>query len=176
MTMIMMRSALAMMCVMMAARAAAAEVEPPSKWVRYENKNSASRSGIRRARRSRWSRSACASPAPKIATLEVTVTETKDTNSSKSGGKADNKIDWKIAVPKRASKCHAETDDDDKAVVASSMCDSIELTPGPREPHVELAVTSSGLVDGAAFEKLIRGLSSTRSTRAGRPRSPRTRP
>jgi hypothetical protein len=152
-----MRSVLAGLAVMVVARGAAAEVEPISKWVRYENKKLGVAVSHPAAAKVEVVAFGLRITGADIATVEIAVSDTKDRNTSKSGGKSQDHIEWTIAVPKRSAKCHAETTDDDKAVIASSMCDTIELTPGPRDPHVEIAVTSSGLADSAAYEKAVLG-------------------
>lgn len=91
-----------------------------------------------------------------LPTVTVVVTATTDRTTSKSGGVHDRHVEWTIVVPKRSATCSADTDDDDKADIASHICDSLELQPGPRSPHVELVVVSSGLADAAAYEHAVR--------------------
>ena len=135
---------------------ARADVEPRAKWAKWENAKLGLTVMHPAATKVEVTAFGVRITGPDIATVEVTVTETKERNSSKSGGQAQNSIDWVIAVPKRTAKCHAQTDDTDKAVVASAICDALEVTPGPRDPHVELSVSATGLADTAAYEKAVR--------------------
>jgi hypothetical protein len=93
---------------------------------------------------------------PELATVTINVATTEERSVSKNGGQTDKHVDWSIEVPKRAAHCVADGADLDKAAAASSVCDSIVLTPGKRAPHVELSVDSSGLADGAAYEKAVK--------------------
>jgi len=137
-------------------RVAGAEVEAPSKWVKFDQPKLGFSVRHPAAAKVEVKGNDIEISGPELATVKITVAQTTERNTSKSGGMRKNTVYWTIAVPKRSAVCIAETDDPDKATVASSMCDSIELTPGPRDPHIELAVTSSGLADGAAYEKAVR--------------------
>lgn len=141
----------------LAASPARADIEPRAKWARWENAKLGLVVMHPAATKVEVTAFGVRVTGAEIATVEVVVTETKERNSSKSGGQAENSIDWVIAVPKRTAKCHAQTDDNDKAVVASAICDALEVKPGPRDPHVEMALTSEGLADGAAYEHAVRG-------------------
>ncbi len=137
--------------------AASADVEPRAKWQKWENAKLGLVVMHPAATKVEVTAFGVRITGADIATVEITVADTKERNSSKSGGQAQSSIDWVISVPKRTAKCHAQTDDTEKAVVASAICDALEVRPGPRDPHVEMAVTTAGLTDAAAYEKAVRG-------------------
>jgi hypothetical protein len=93
---------------------------------------------------------------PDFPTVTITISATDERGTTKDGGRNGLHVAWTINVPERAAQCTADAADEGAAYVASAICESIDLTPGPRHPHVALAVTSSGLDDGAAYEKAVR--------------------
>jgi len=93
---------------------------------------------------------------PTLSTVTIAIKATDERSVAKNGGVSDKHVEWTIDAPKRAARCTADGGTDDQAASASAVCESIELAPGPRRPHVELIVTSDGLADGAAFEARAR--------------------
>jgi hypothetical protein len=96
-----------------------------------------------------------------LPTVTIAVSTTSDRSTNKSGGVRDGHVEWTVAVPKRSARCTADATNDDLADIASHICDTLEVDPGPRSPHVELAVESSGLTDSAAYERAVRGKAAT---------------
>jgi hypothetical protein len=142
-------------CVLALAGLAHGEIEPTSKWVRYENKKLGIAVRHPAAAKVAVKGAELTISGPELATVTITVEPTTERNTSKTGGQTQLHIEWTIDVPKRRAHCAADADDLDKAVHASTMCDTIELTPGARDPHVELAVASTGLADAGAFDKAV---------------------
>ncbi len=142
-------------CVVALTSVAGAEVEPTSKWVRYENKKLGVAVRHPAAAKVAVKGSELTISGPELTTVTITIETTTERNTNKTGGQTQLHVDWTIEVPKRRAHCEADADDLDKAVHASTMCDTIELTPGPRDPHIELVVASTGLVDGDAYDKAV---------------------
>jgi hypothetical protein len=92
-----------------------------------------------------------------VATVTITIAATDERARDRSGGVSGTHVEYTIAVPRRRATCTADAKDQDQADLASWTCDSIALEPAPRTPHVEATVTSSGLADGDAFERGVRG-------------------
>jgi hypothetical protein len=88
--------------------------------------------------------------APGLATVTIAIAKTDERSIAKNGGVSDKHVAWSIDVPLRSARCTADGATLDQATLASNLCDSIVLAPGPRHPHVELSITATGLADAAA--------------------------
>jgi hypothetical protein len=95
--------------------------------------------------------------APALPTVTITISKTTERGTAKSGGIDDKHVEWTIEVPKRSARCVADGKDLESADLASTVCDSIVLTPGARTPHAELIVSSTGLASAAGYEQKVRG-------------------
>jgi hypothetical protein len=137
------------------ARPAAADVDPPSKWVAFADKKLAIK--LRRPANAKVDvqGSAIRVTGPELPEIAIAIAATTDRTTTKEGGAHQLHVEWTIAVPKRVARCTADAADTTQAAHASAICDTIELEPAPRAPHVELHVTSSGLADAAAFERAV---------------------
>jgi hypothetical protein len=137
------------------ARLAAADVDPPSKWVAFADKKLAIK--LRRPANAKVDvqGSALRVTGPGLPEIAIAIEATTDRTTTKEGGARQLHVEWTIAVPKRVARCTADAADTTQAAHASAICDTIELEPAPRDPHVELHVTSSGLADAAAFERAV---------------------
>lgn len=152
-----MRTLTCLLAIAAAATIARADVGAPSTWPTWKD----AKLGIRLKR----------PPAAKVtakggtieltgadlAKVTITVAASDERGTNHNGGVSGTHVEYTIDVPRRRATCAADADDKDKADVASWICDSIELDAGPRHPHVELNVSSTGLADEAAFDKAVRG-------------------
>ena len=137
------------------ARPAAAEVDPPSKWVAFADKKLAIK--LRRPANAKVDvhGNALHVTGPELPEISIAIEATTDRTTTKEGGARQLHVEWTIAVPRRVARCTADAADTTQAAHASAICDTIELEPAPRAPHVELHVTSTGLGDGEAFERAV---------------------
>ena len=88
--------------------------------------------------------------------VTIAVETTTERGRDKNGGVNGTHVAYTIEVPERRATCTADAADQDQANLAAEICDAMVVDPGPRHPHVELTVTSTGLADGASFEKSVR--------------------
>jgi hypothetical protein len=94
---------------------------------------------------------------PELATVTITVAASNERDTGRNGGLSAMHVEWTVAVPKRIARCVADGKTLEQAMIASSICESIVLAPGPRSPHVEIAVAATGLADPVAYEQAVRG-------------------
>jgi len=154
-----MRTLLALSFVCAALTIAAADVDPPSKWVDAEQKSLGLKVRHPASAQLAVHGSDVTISGTGIPTVTIAVKTTTDRSTAKSGGVHDKHVEWTVSVPKRTATCTATAANEDDASLASKICDTIVLAPGARSPHVELVVTSSGLADGAAYERAVRAKS-----------------
>jgi hypothetical protein len=139
-----------------ASRLAAADVAAPDKWVDFANKKLGVKLRHPANAKVEVRGGELRVTGPELPAIAIAITATTERASSKAGGARDLHVEWTIAVPKRTAKCTADAADTDQATAASRICDTIELEPGARDPHVELTVASTGLADADAFERAVR--------------------
>jgi hypothetical protein len=150
------RIAAAVLTLALAATTATADVDPRSKWVQLDNKQLGVRARHPKSATIAVHGSELAISGTGFPTVTIAIATTGDRTTGKSGGVQDLKVSWTITAPKHAATCTATADDDDQATIASQICESIEVAAAPRAPHVDLAIESTGLADGAAYEKAVR--------------------
>lgn len=142
---------------LVSSRLAGAEVDPPAKWKQLANKKLGVRVKHPASAKLGGTGTTVTIAGPELPTVTIAVETTTERTTSKLGGARKDHVEWTIAVPKRLARCTADVADPDQAQVANSICDSIELAPGARDPHVELTIDASGLADTAAFDKAVHG-------------------
>ncbi len=141
---------------MLIGKAVAADVGSPSTWPSWKDAKLGIALKRPAAAKVVSSKGTITISGAELATVTITVAPSDDRGTNKNGGVSGTHVEYTIDAPKRHATCTADSDDKDKADVASYICDSIALTPGAKHPHVELQIESDGLADGAAFEKSVR--------------------
>jgi hypothetical protein len=151
-----MRTRLALPLLAAAVHVAAADVDPPSKWVDVDQKSLGLHVRHPASAHVAVHGSEVTISGAEIPTVSIAVKTTTDRSTAKSGGVHDRKVEWTVSVPKRTATCTSTATNEDQATLASRICDTIVLVPGARDPHVELVVSSTGLADGPGYERGVR--------------------
>ncbi|GEM_PF-4888186 len=135
---------------------ALASADPKLKWLEYDNKQLAVHVLRPPGSKVTVKGAAITIAGNDLATVTIATAQTTERSSEKNGGVKDLTVNWSITAPHRAATCTAVAADQDAAIVASQICESIEVTAAPRTPHTEVVVTTTGLADAAAYEKAVR--------------------
>jgi hypothetical protein len=136
-------------------RIAAADVEPKAKWIAFDHKPL----GVHLLRPSGVKVTVKGAEVTvtgmDVPTITIATSQTTDRVAEKNGGVKDLQVSWTITSPRRSATCSAVASDPDQATIASQICETVDLAPAPRTPHTEIAVTTTGLADSAAFDKAV---------------------
>jgi hypothetical protein len=116
---------LALPLVLAAVRVAAADVEPPSKWVEVEQKSLGLRLRHPGSAHVAVHGSELTISGGDVPTIVIAVQTTTERTTSKSGGVHDRHVEWTVSVPKRTAQCTATAPNEDQATLASQICDTI---------------------------------------------------